>query len=245
MDASCIGHLDWAQGQGRSLMLIWLVAHSAERYGLARIGMTARIAAARSGRCPHAGSYLSEPSEKVPTSFMEGVLVTGTCKTTLIVLRGNSGSGKTTVARALQQQRGRDQLAVISQDVVRREVLWANDRAGNPAIGLIDLMARYALDQGFSVVVEGILHPDRYGDMLRRLVRDHTGRSLAYFWDVPFEETVRRHATKPKAAEFGEREMRDWWYGAAFVDGLSETTIGIEETLGDAVRRVSADCGWA
>jgi adenylylsulfate kinase-like enzyme len=171
--------------------------------------------------------------------------MTGASGTTLIVLRGNSGSGKTTVARALQRQRGRDQLALISQDVVRREVLWANDRAGNPAIGLIDLMARYALNQGFSVVVEGILHPDRYGDMLRRLVRDHEGRSFAYFWDVPFEETLRRHATKPKAAEFGEEEMRDWWYGPAYVEGLDEATIGIEETLGDAVGRISADCGWA
>lgn len=171
--------------------------------------------------------------------------MTGTSETTLIVLRGNSGSGKTAVARALQRQRGRDQLAVISQDVVRREVLWANDRADNPAIGLIDLMARYALDQGFSVVVEGILHPDRYSDMLRRLLQDHNGRSLAYFWNVPFEETLRRHATKAKAAEFGETEMRDWWYGAAYIDGLSEATFGVEVTLDDAIARVSADCGWA
>jgi predicted kinase len=169
----------------------------------------------------------------------------GTSETTLIVLRGNSGSGKTTLARALQRQRGRDQLAVISQDVVRREVLWANDRANNPAIGLIDLMARYALDQGFSVVVEGILHPERYGDMLRRLARDHKGRTLAYFWDVPFEETLRRHATKAKAAEFGEAEMRDWWYGTAYVDGLDETSIEAEETLEVAILRVNADCGWA
>lgn len=171
--------------------------------------------------------------------------MTGTPQTRLIVLRGNSGSGKTTVARALQQQRGRDQLAVISQDVVRREVLRANDLADNPAIGLIDLMARYSLDQGFSVIVEGILHPDRYGDMLTRLVRDHKGRSLAYFWDVPFDETLRRHTTKPKAAEFGEAEMRDWWYGAAYIDGLAETTLGVEETLNDVLGRISADCEWS
>ena len=171
--------------------------------------------------------------------------MTGTSETTLIVLRGNSGSGKTTVARALQRQQGRNRLAVISQDVVRREVLWASDEAGNPAIGLIDLMARYALDQGFSVVVEGILHPDRYGDMLRRLVRDHRGRNCAYFWDVPFEETLRRHATKAKAAEFGEAEMREWWYGAAYVDGLNEATIGVAQTLDDVVKRVSTECGWS
>lgn len=168
----------------------------------------------------------------------------GTDETRLIVLRGNSGSGKTTLARALQRRRGRDQLAVISQDVVRREVLWANDRQGNPAIGLIDLMARYALDQGFSVVVEGILHPERYGDVLRRLAQDHRGMTLAYFWDLSFQETLRRHATKATAAEFGEAEMRDWWYGTAYIAGLDETLIRVEETLEDAIQRVSADCGW-
>jgi hypothetical protein len=110
---------------------------------------------------------------------------------------------------------------------------------------MMDLMARYALDQGFSVVVEGILHPDRYGDMLKRLVQEHNGRSLAYFWDVPFEETLRRHATKSKAAEFGELEMRAWWYGQAYIDGPSEATFGVEKTQDDVVGRVSTDCGWA
>jgi hypothetical protein len=105
-------------------------------------------------------------------------------------------------------------------------------------------MARYALDQGFSVVVEGILHPERYGDMLRRLARDHSGRTLAYFYDLPFEETLRRHATKAKAAEFGETEMRDWWYGTAHVMGLDEAHIGVDESLDDLLHRVSTDCGW-
>lgn len=98
--------------------------------------------------------------------------MTGSSSATLIILRGNSGSGKTTVARALQHERGRDQVAVISQDVVRREVLWARDIAGNPAIDLIGLMARYALERGLSVIVEGILHPERYGDMLLDLNLD-------------------------------------------------------------------------
>lgn len=168
----------------------------------------------------------------------------GTRETKLIVLRGNSGSGKTTLAHALQRRRGRDQVAVISQDVVRREVLWANDLVGNPAIGMIDLMARYALDEGFSVVVEGILHPERYGDMLRNLAHDHRGTTSAYFWDLPFEETLRRHTTKPKASEFGEDEMREWWYGTAYVDGLDEATIGAGESLSVVLERVQVDCGW-
>lgn len=170
--------------------------------------------------------------------------MTGTPETALIMLRGNSGSGKTTVARAVQRQQGRDQLAVISQDVVRRDVLWANDRAGNAAIGLIDLMARYSLDHGYSVIVEGILHPDRYGAMLKNLAKDHRGTNVAYFWDLPFDETLRRHATKAKAVEFGETEMRDWWYGAAHIEGLNEVPLGIEDTLEAVVQRVTEDCGW-
>ncbi|MFI7222044.1 hypothetical protein ACIBO5_02395 [Nonomuraea angiospora] len=43
--------------------------------------------------------------------------------TQLIVLRGNSGSGKTSAARALRQAYGRRGLAVVGQDVLRRDIL--------------------------------------------------------------------------------------------------------------------------
>ncbi len=133
---------------------------------------------------------------------------------------------------------------MVSQDVVRREVLWADDSVGNPSIALIDLMTRYSLNAGFSVVVEGILHPDRYAEMLSHLVRDHRGTTHAYFWDLPFEDTLRRHATKDKASEFGEAEMREWWYGAALIAALNEEVIGPGCGLDATVRRIEEDCGW-
>ncbi|MDO5517655.1 MAG: GNAT family N-acetyltransferase [Clostridium sp.] len=44
----------------------------------------------------------------------------------IIMLRGNSGSGKSTAAKTLQKKLGRGTL-LISQDVVRREMLYVND----------------------------------------------------------------------------------------------------------------------
>ena len=44
----------------------------------------------------------------------------------LIILRGNSGSGKTTVAKALQEKFGYNTMR-ISQDEVRRNMLWVKD----------------------------------------------------------------------------------------------------------------------
>lgn len=165
----------------------------------------------------------------------------GSTDTRLVILRGNSGSGKTTIAHRLRAQV--PDLAIVSQDVIRREILRAPDVAGNPSIGLIDLVARYALDQGQHVVVEGILNAPRYGAMLRSLVADHRGVSRAYVMDVPFEETVRRHATKAKANEFGEAEMRAWWHGLQLVDGLEESVIDAATSADAAAARLLSECG--
>ena len=42
----------------------------------------------------------------------------------LIIIRGNSGSGKSSLARELQHKFGRN-IMVIPQDTVRREMLWS------------------------------------------------------------------------------------------------------------------------
>ena len=51
----------------------------------------------------------------------------------LIILRGNSGSGKTTIAKELQKHFGRNTM-LISQDVIRRDMLWVKDGESTEAI---------------------------------------------------------------------------------------------------------------
>ncbi|MFG2741463.1 AAA family ATPase [Streptomyces chartreusis] len=120
----------------------------------------------------------------------------GSPETRLVVLRGNSASGKSSIARGLHERFGRN-LALVGQDNLRRVVLRERDRPGAANIGLIDMTARYALSAGFHTVVEGILYADRYGPMLEDLVRDHQGTTRCDYLDIPLRETLARHLTKP------------------------------------------------
>jgi len=169
-------------------------------------------------------------------------MTAGTPTRRLIVLRGNSGSGKSALATAIRALRPERTLALVGQDIIRRQILGAGDGVGHPAIGLVDLTARYALEHGYDVVVEGIFNAERYGEMLRRLVADHRGVTRCYLYDLTFEETLRRHATKDVAGEFGEAEMREWWRGFEPVEGLAESVIGADESLDAAARRIVCEC---
>jgi adenylate kinase family enzyme len=162
----------------------------------------------------------------------------------LIVLLGNSGSGKSAVAAAIRARYGRG-IALVGQDNLRRVVLREKDVPGGASIGLIGLTARYALGHGFHVVVDGILSADHYADMLEALRHDHQGRSWFYYLDVPFEETMVRHATRPQAAEFGLAEMQSWYRERDLLPGAIEQVIGAASTLDETVQRIMHDTGLA
>ncbi|WP_030832274.1 AAA family ATPase [Streptomyces hygroscopicus] len=168
----------------------------------------------------------------------------GTEETRLVVLRGNSASGKSSVAAGLRERFGRG-LALVGQDNLRRIVLRERDRPGAANIGLIDLTARYALDAGFHVVVEGILYADRYGDMLAQLRADHRGPTHGYYLDVPFGETLARHATKPIADDVSDTQLRAWYRERDLLPGAMETVIGAASALHETVDRIMNDTGLA
>ncbi|MER6134043.1 AAA family ATPase [Streptomyces sp. NPDC001815] len=166
----------------------------------------------------------------------------GSEETRLVVLRGNSASGKSSVAAGLRERFGRG-LAVVGQDNLRRIVLRERDRPGAANIGLIDLTARYALDAGFHVVVEGILYADHYGGMLTELRADHRGPTHAYYLDIPFGETLARHATKPIADDVSETQLSDWYRARDLLPGGTETVIGAHSSLHETVDRIMVDTG--
>jgi predicted kinase len=166
----------------------------------------------------------------------------GSTSTGLVVLRGNSGSGKSTISRKLQDHHVRE-LAVVSQDVLRREILGVGDVRGNPAVGLIDLVARFALNRGMHVVLEGILRSDIYEPMLRSLAADHLGTTGFFRFDLPFDETLRRHNMKGRM-DFGERELEQWWHDDDALQGCGEQVIGAAQDPDTIVDLITTTMRW-
>jgi hypothetical protein len=166
--------------------------------------------------------------------------MTGSEQARLIVLRGNSGAGKTSVAMALREACGRG-VAWVGQDLIRRTILREKDCPGAPNIGLMDQVARYSLDHGYHVILDGIMYADRYGEMLAGLKRDHRGRSCFYYLDVSIDETLRRHATRPQASEFGAADMRDWYRPRDLLAAVAERIIPEASTLPETTGIILAE----
>ena len=159
----------------------------------------------------------------------------------LIILRGNSGSGKTTVAKLLFDHFHADAM-LVSQDVVRRTMLRVKDVPDNPAIELIYRLCSYGNQLNKIVILEGILRRDIYGDMLTTLISDFNGLARVYYFDIPFNETLRRHATKPNAHEFGEAEMRQWWRSNDVLGVKEEQIFNAEMSADDMLKNIVNDC---
>ncbi|KOV97440.1 kinase [Streptomyces sp. NRRL B-1140] len=195
------------------------------------------------GPLPRAPTAADHQWRRRVTESVPGTV--GTEDTRLIVIRGNSASGKSSVAAGLREKFGRN-LAIVAQDNLRRIVLRERDRPGGANIGLIDLTARYALNNGFHVVVEGILYADRYGTMLQDLVRAHRGVSRCYYLHVPYTETLLRHATKPDAEYLKHvtaDHLRDWYREKDLLpDGL-ESVIDAASTLDDTIQQILRESG--
>ncbi len=157
----------------------------------------------------------------------------------LVVLRGNSGSGKSTVAKALREQ-GKTKVAIVEQDYLRRFILKEKETEGTNNIDLIERTVEFALDRGYNVILEGILYFPRYGEMLQRL-KEKCPNNYFYYFDVSLDETLKRHNTKPNSNEFGEKEMREWYKPNQHTGFETERTIPESFTVDKAVEKILAE----
>lgn len=117
---------------------------------------------------------------------------------------------------------------LISQDVVRREMLYVKDGEKPKVEELLFQLAMYGKNNCDVVILEGILNSKWYNNLFERLLNEFENNIFAYYFDIPFEETLERHKQKPNAHEFGEAEMREWWHEKDLLQCIPETLLGQE-----------------
>ncbi|WP_407952044.1 kinase [Plantactinospora sonchi] len=168
--------------------------------------------------------------------------VVGSSETKLLVIRGNSGSGKSSIAREVRQRHGRG-MALVEQDYLRRVVLRERDVDGGLAPELISQTVRLALRHGYHVVLEGIFISHRYGPMISALRRDHRGDTHVFYLDVSLEETLRRHTLRPQASEFTAEDMRGWYRPRDLLGLPDEMVVPESSSLGETVAFIQYTAG--
>ena len=146
------------------------------------------------------------------------------------MIRGNSGSGKSSLAKELQQRFGTRAL-LISQDQVRRQMLNVRDGPDCPAIQLLMDLVKYGYDNSEITILEGILYTGFYKPLFEEIARLFGDNIFGYYYDIPFEETLRRHQTRSNKNDFGEVEMCDWWIEKDYIGFITEKPIYIGESL--------------
>jgi len=147
----------------------------------------------------------------------------------IIILRGNSGSGKTTISKKLQKKLGYGTL-LISQDMIRREMLYVKDGVDTKAVDLLIQLIMYGKENCTCVILEGILNSDWYLRLFETIKYEFNNKIFAYYFDIPFEETLLRHKAKPNANEFGEIDMKRWWKEKDYINVISEQMISKDMT---------------
>ena len=155
----------------------------------------------------------------------------------IIILRGNSGSGKTTTAKRLQKKLGHGTM-LISQDVVRREILYVKEGKKQNVSDLLFKLAMFGKANCEFIILEGILNSKYYNNLFEKILKEFKNNIHAFYFDIPFEETLRRHKTKLCSEEFGEAEMKTWWNDKDFIKSIPETLIGEELSVDEIVNMI-------
>lgn len=156
----------------------------------------------------------------------------------LIIIRGNSGSGKSTLAKSLHDYY-KDNSFLINQDIIRKQMLNGDD---DKTIDLLIDLLKFGKENYEITILEGILVLRKYQRLFDEIEKIFNSEDIkAYYYDLSFEETLKRHKTRVFKNEFGEEKMRSWFVQRDYLNKFDEVkfdeTVDINEAIRSIVRQ--------
>jgi predicted kinase len=162
----------------------------------------------------------------------------------LIILRGNSGSGKSTVALGLAKD-SNAKIAIIDADHYRQNMLFPKPVEKDDLAALMSHNVLYCLGHGYTVLWDSIFYAnDRNKAYLRKILTElHPSDNFIFNFDISFEETARRHALRPKSKDFSIEEMKEWYHPIESLGYSFEYPIPESNTLEQTISLIKQTAG--
>jgi deoxyadenosine/deoxycytidine kinase len=155
----------------------------------------------------------------------------------LIIIRGPSGSGKTSVAKELHKRCNRPTL-LIGEDQIRFMFNDWKQPEHSACKRLATASILKGLEVGYDVIYEGISNIKTYDEYYQEIIAKHPAENYFFYLDVSFDETIRRHETRPQKSEFGVEEMKRWLEYASPTGYDPETIISEDSSLEETVETI-------
>lgn len=151
----------------------------------------------------------------------------------LIILRGPSASGKSTVAKEIQKRH--KNVAVVEQDHINLHYYKIADREETSAARheITKQSILTSLRHGHDVIAEGI-YGGSWIATFKEIMIEHPEENHVFYFDISLDETVRRHAGRDKAKIFSAEQMSKW-YNLAEKFGHVEEVIITEDMSKDKI----------
>ncbi len=156
----------------------------------------------------------------------------------LIILRGNSGSGKSTVAKALFEQ-AKKPTVLIDQDHYRFIFKPAGGKLNSKSIHkMIKANVLTALEDNYDVILEGIFNVKSWKAIFDQIFKNHPKNNYIFYFDISFEETIKRHRTKPNKDEWSESDMKDWYNPKDFMGHEFEHVVSENYSKDETINKI-------
>lgn len=88
--------------------------------------------------------------------------------------------------------------------------------------------------------MEGILNAEWYEPLFKEAQNLFGNAIYAYYFEIPFEVTVRRHNQR-HISSFGEKQMRSWWKEKDYIGFIPETKFSNELSLAGEIDIIMKD----
>ncbi|MBC6342655.1 zeta toxin family protein [Lactobacillus kimbladii] len=136
-----------------------------------------------------------------------------------ILIRGNSGSGKTVLANCLQNHFGYQRCLLLHEDLLRLDILHVKEKKTAPTASLIELMIEWGKQYYPVIILEGILPKRIYGTTLTKIIHEFGAGAFVYYLDISFAQTVKNN--EEKEIPFPLETLEKWW--------VEQDTLGEKE----------------